>query len=222
MLHIDWLMTLALASVILSNIACYPYIRDMLQGRARPMRSTWLIWSILSIMTFLSNMDKGATASLLFIAVEVVETVGIFLLSIRYGMGSFLRRGDLLVLGIAALGVGLWWMTQDSLYALIIAICISALGGVLTVIKAYRAPETETASCWALSGLAAFGGMVSVGAWSPVLLAYPLYLCVLYGLILGAILLGRRRQDSLSRPALRLRPIPVSAYPSKPAQPLAL
>ena len=36
----NWLVTLGIASIVVSNLACLPYIRDMLCGSTRPVRST--------------------------------------------------------------------------------------------------------------------------------------------------------------------------------------
>ncbi|MGP6089698.1 hypothetical protein [Antarctobacter jejuensis] len=209
----DWLLTLGIASIVVSNLACLPYIRDMLTGATRPMRSTWLIWSVLSGICLLSNIEKGAEASLFFVATETAETVLIFLLAIRFGMGSLFHPGDLLVYACAGAGLILWSYTEDAVYALAIAIAISALGGALTVIKTYRAPRTETAACWILSAVSALLGSLAVGEWSVVLLAYPVYLLALYCAILAAMALGYRR-ERMEREALALRLAPLPRMPS--------
>ena len=198
MIEDDWLMTFGILSVAVSNIAFIPYVRDMLSGKTLPLRSTWLIWTVLSGMSFFSNVDEGATVSLMYIGSEALETTFIFLLAIRYGIGGFLCKGNLLILGIAGLGLGLWAVTDDAIYALAIVIAISALGGWVTIVKTYRDPGTETTSCWALSALSALLGMLSVGVWDPVLLVYPLYLFLLYIGILAAIGLGRRRATGIA------------------------
>jgi hypothetical protein len=204
----NWLVTLGIASIVVSNVACLPYIRDMLCGSTRPVRSTWLIWSVLSGICLMSNVDKGADASLFFVGVETAETVLIFALSIRFGMGSILNARDLAIYAVAGGGLALWWVTDDAVFALAIAIAISALGGVPTILKAYAEPRTETAACWGLSALAALLGLLSVGAFTPVLLAYPAYLLVLYCAILGAMSLGYRR-ERLEREAMALRLAPL-------------
>ncbi len=204
----DWLVPLGIASIVLSNLACLPYIRDMLSGGTRPVRSTWLIWSVLSSVCLLSNVEKGANASLLYVGVETAETVLIFLLAIRFGMGSLFHLRDLLTYALVGAGLILWWFTEDALFAMAIAISISALGGAFTLAKAYRQPRTETAACWGLSAVAALLGTLSVGEWSPILLAYPVYLFVLYIGILGAIILGYRKERvAREAGALRLAPL---------------
>ena len=214
----DWLLILGIASVAVSNLACLPYIRDMLTGSPRPVRSTWLIWSVLSGICLVSNIDKGADASLFFVGVETAETVLIFVLSTRFGIGGVLHARDLAIYAVAAIGLVLWWMTDDAVFALAIAIGISALGGIPTVLKAYAAPRTETTACWGLSAVASLLGLLSVGSFSPVLLAYPAYLLALYCAILAAMFLGyRRERREREEMALRLAPLRPLAMQGIPA-----
>jgi hypothetical protein len=196
-------------------LAFLPYIRDMGSGRAIPLRSTWLIWSVLSTMSFLSNVSKGATDSLLFLGTQTGFTVLIFLLSLRFGMGRMLRGGDLGLLLLSAFGVLMWLITADAIWALSISIGVSALGGFVTIAKTYRQPETETPCCWLLMALAAGCGAFSVGSWDPVLLVYPVYLCGLYASVFVSIHLGKRNKVRLGlilpppMPTVGMQPPPL-------------
>lgn len=209
-----WLLGAGLVAAGLSTLAYVPYMRSMICGSTRPLRSTWLIWAVLSTLSAVTNWAEGATLSMLFIGVQAGFTSLIFLMSLKFGMGGFLRRSDLWILGAAAVGIGLWWATSSPLWALIISLAVSALGGLATLAKTYHAPETESVTCWTLSSLASFAGILSVGTLDPVLLAYPVYLFMLYTSILGAIWLGR--QKSLSPvPSAGVRPVPLLLCPKQ-------
>ncbi len=184
-------------SGILSVTAFLPYILDMLTGRTRPQRASWLIWSVLSSIAFCSQVYEGASDSLWFAGIQASGTLVIFMLSIALGAGRFIGRGDGYLLAAAAFGLVLWHHTDNAGYALAITISISLLGGVATVMKAYREPDSETMATWAISLVAAFLAVLSVGKTDPVLLAYPVYLITLKSAIVSAILLGRMK----TRPA---------------------
>jgi hypothetical protein len=47
-----------------------PYVRDTIRGSTRPHRGTWLIWSVLAIVVFLSQRADGATWSLIMAAAQ--------------------------------------------------------------------------------------------------------------------------------------------------------
>lgn len=188
------LITLGVLSAILSTVAFLPYITDTLSRRTQPQRASWLIWSVLGSIAFFSQSHEGATVSLLFAGVQVSFSIMIFCLSIWVGKGSFLQRTDYAILATAALGLVTWYFTNSAAYALAITISISLLGGVATISKAYRDPDSETIITWVLSLLASVCAILSVGKLDPVILAYPVYLFVLYLAFVTAILLGRAKR----------------------------
>ncbi|WP_299652533.1 hypothetical protein [uncultured Tateyamaria sp.] len=197
----DPLRLFGIASAVLSAYAFLPYARNTVRGRTHPQRASWLIWSVLGLIAFVSQAAEGATASLWFAAIQVGWTLTIFALSIRRGTGRLLNAGDEYVLGAAALGLGLWALTDNAAYALGITITISMLGGGATILKAYRHPTSETMATWVLCFLAAVLAVLAVGRLDWVLLAYPLYLLSLYAGILIAMALGRSQMPDEARAA---------------------
>ena len=180
-------------SGVLSTFAYIPYILDTIARRTKPQRASWLIWSVLGSIAFFSQLFEGASSSLWFAGVQVSGTISVFLLSIWLGVGGFLNRSDCLVLFCAALGLVLWYFTDTAVYALGITISISLIGGAVTVVKAFRNPESETMTTWFASMVASMCAIASVGKLDWVILAYPLYLLVLNGSIVIAMILGRHR-----------------------------
>ena len=188
-------ITLGVLSGILSMFAYVPYVIDTLSRRTSPQRASWLIWSVLGSIAFCSQVFEGAGSSLWFAGAQVSGTIIVFLLSIVLGVGGVLDRRDCLVLLCACVGLVLWHYTETAVYALAITISISLLGGSITVLKAFRDPESETMATWFLSLLASTCAILSVGALDWVILAYPMYLFTLNGAIVLAILLGRMRVE---------------------------
>lgn len=192
---VNVLALLGLTSALLSAFAFVPYIRDTLSGRTQPQRASWLIWSVLSSIALASQVAQGATSAVWFTLFQVLGTITVFVATFVHGSGrGGLRAGDVMVLSGAALGLVFWSVTDSPMYAMTTVIAISALGGWATVKKAYASPDTETLSTWVLSFAAGCLAVLAVGAVDIALLAYPLYLSVLYGAILLAVTLGRARQ----------------------------
>jgi hypothetical protein len=187
------LAAFGLVSAALSCIAFLPYIADTLRGHTRPQRASWLIWSVLGSIAVFSQLYEGATHSLMFAAAQVSGTIIVFLLSIRRGTGSFVNKADAMVLVAASVGLVAWYMTSSSVYALMISISISAIGGAVTAFKAYKQPASETMTTWGLSLVASVLAVLAVGRMDPILLAYPMYLLVLNGAIVLAMIAGRMR-----------------------------
>lgn len=185
---------LGICAGCLSVVAFYPYVRSVFRAGTRPDRATWLVWSVLGSVSLAGQVYEGATASLWFVGVQVGGTILVSILSIWRGHGAFLTLRNLAMYVIAAIGLVLWYQMETAIYAIAIAIAISLMGGLVTVGKAYRAPQTECPISWTILLLASICAVFSVAGFDPVLLAYPMYLLTLYLAVVMAMYLGRIRQ----------------------------
>jgi hypothetical protein len=186
-----------LLSGILSSLSYIPYIRDILRGKTKPERASFFIWSVLGCIAFVSQFAEGATWSLLLM-IETFIIFAVFLLSLKFGVGGFTRR-DIFALAVAGFGLILWFLTRHAFLALFITIGIDSIGTVLSVIKSYEDPESETISMWATVSVAGVLALFAVGKWDFVLLAYPLYIALANFAVVVAILLGRRKKQTLHK-----------------------
>lgn len=169
-----------------------PYIKDMFRRKTKPERISWLIWSILGSIAFFSQFAKGASYSLVMTGAQAIGDLFIFILAIKYGLGGFLKRDIMALIG-AGIGLFLWYITSEAAVALFIVIFIDAIGAVLTIIKSYENPATETVSAWALTFIGGFFACIAVGSLNLILLAFPLYICLASLAILISIKLGFQR-----------------------------
>jgi hypothetical protein len=186
----DWF---GLIAGVLSASCYVPYIRDILSGTTRPERATWLIWTVLGLILLVSQLAKGASASVWLTVAQTAGVTTIFLLSLKYGEGG-LARSDIIALAVAAAGLVAWYFTREASVALYIAIGVDFSGGILSVVKAYRDPESETALTWLIAAFAGAFGMLAVGLDGPIaLLAFPTYYLVISLMLYGAIQLGHRK-----------------------------
>lgn len=184
---------------LIGTVMAAPYIWDTLHHKTRPQRASWLIWTVLGYIAIFSQLAKGATDSVWMTVGQTIGTTVIFLLSLWLGTGGFSRR-DIVSLGLAAMGLIMWFATREAAYALFITMAVDAIGAVLTALKAYEMPGSETLLMWLLSVCTGVLGAIAVGRFDPILMAYPLYviaanLCVITGIILGN---RRSAQDRLA------------------------
>lgn len=186
---------------LLSIVAFLPYIRDTWRGVTRPDRACWLIWAVLATISGVSHMAEGADGSMFYVSVQVGATLIVFALSFVKGTGRFFRKSNVITLGLAGAGLLSWAVMDTAIYAMMICIAVSALGGIRTAYKAYLDPNSETVMTWGLLIVSAGFGVVSVGVMDAVLLAYPLYLLGLYSAILMAIGAGRLAQQRAAQDA---------------------
>ena len=169
-----------------------PYIKEILTGTTKPARASWLIWSVLGTIAFASQFSEGARASLWMTGAQTVGVIIIFLLSLRKGEGG-LKKRDIAALIVAGLGLILWYFTRQAVWALVFVIIADAAGNVITVMKSYEAPESETLSAWVFDTIGGLLAMIAVGGFSLILLVYPAYIFLANLSVIVAILLGRSR-----------------------------
>jgi hypothetical protein len=141
--------------------------------------------------------DHAAILGLLA-AVQAVLTCGIFVLSIRWGVGG-LSRTDRLLIAIAGGGVIAWLLAGEPLVATACVIVADVLAAAM-VPKTYREPESETLVTFALASVG--GGLAAgaVGALDASLLLYPVYYCLVNGAIALPICVARARAVTAPAP----------------------
>ena len=93
----------------------------------------------------------------------------------------------------AGIGLFLWYITEEAAVALFIIMFIDATGAILTVLKSYENPTTETVSSWVFCAIGGLLGCVAVGSFNLILLAFPFYIFLASISILISIRLGFRR-----------------------------
>ena len=189
-LPLDILPLLGLAAALVAIADTIPYVRDTLGGTTLPHRGTWLIWSLLSVLVFLSQRADGASWSLVAAGMQVVLNGAIFVLAVCRGVGG-VSFADRLMLAIAAGGALGWVVADEPFVATACVVAADLLGLAMMLPKTYRDPESETLATFALASVSGALATAAVGAADPALVIYPIYLCL--GNLGLAILIHRRR-----------------------------
>src|SRR5665213_967161 len=133
-------------AVIASFIAIggnVPYLRDAFRKRVKPHPYTWLVWTIVSGITFFGQLEKGAGIGAMPAGVAEVFTIIIFLFSLQYGF-KYVKRSDKYFLAAALLGLIPWIVSRDPTVSVIIAVSIDLIAFVPTIRKTWQHPKTET------------------------------------------------------------------------------
>jgi hypothetical protein len=177
-----------------------PYVRDILAGRTRPYRWTWLIWAVLAIVVCASQRADGASWSLVMAAVQAVLTSVIFALAIRRGEGA-LGAVERVMLAVAAGGVVGWLVAGEPVVATACVVAADLIGAAMMLPKTYRDPESETLATFALASVAGAFAAGAVGRLDASLLLYPVYFCVANAAIALLIVSRRGQARAAFRPS---------------------
>lgn len=140
-----------LASIfaVLGNIS---YVRDVFKRRVVPHPYTWLVWTIVSGITFFGQLAKGAGIGALPTAIAELFTVLIFLFSTQYGF-KHIARTDTYFLLFALLGIIPWILTKDPTLSVIIAVTIDLIAFIPTIRKTWRSPTSEAPALYSMNVL---------------------------------------------------------------------
>lgn len=134
---------IAFVAAILAIFGNVPYLLDVFKKRVQPHPYTWLVWTIVSGVTFFGALAKGAGVGVIPTAAAEIFTVIIFIFSLRYGFKNITRR-DTYFLIAALLGLIPWAITKDPTISVIIVVSIDFIAFIPTLRKTWFKPYTET------------------------------------------------------------------------------
>lgn len=141
---------LVFIAVILAIIGNVPYLKDVIQNKIQPHPYTWLVWSIVSAVTFFGQLVKGGGIGSIPTGVSELFTIIIFLFSLRYGFKNILKK-DTYFLVIALLGLIPWALTSDPTISVVIVVLIDLVAFIPTLRKTWLHPKTETSILYAMN-----------------------------------------------------------------------
>ncbi len=155
-------------------IAFIPYVIQMIRGRNRPNRATWIIWTIVGFNFLVSYHDLGATDTLWVSVGNFCAFFFVMVLSFRYGEGgwSLFDKGCLLGAGV---GMGIWYFMHSPLLALWVSIIVDLLGAFPTLRKSYHDPMSEDFLSWILFLVANTLNLFAITTWNLAQAPYPIY-----------------------------------------------
>jgi hypothetical protein len=162
-------------STILAFISPLVYAKAILKGEARPHRTTRLVLLIITSLSTISLYCQGNTVAIWLAGVSTVQSIIVFILSIKYGMGGW-AKVDIAALIIALAGIMLWQVTNNPVIALYFAIGADFTGMVPAIIKTYKFPHTEIVMFFLLDVFAAIFNLFAMKQWTIEEIAYPFYI----------------------------------------------
>jgi hypothetical protein len=183
---------------ILSIGGFIPYWWAIWQGKTRPNRATWCIWTIVGIIIAFSYRASGAEST---IWVPITYAIGPFctaLLSFKFGEDSWAKLDTICLLGVA-IGLILWVMYRSPVLTLGINIGIDFLGALPTIRKSFREPYSEDLFSWLLFWLANTINMLAIDRWEIQIVVYPLYMVVVTTAICWCLWRGRWQRKKQRR-----------------------
>lgn len=137
---------IAVIASLLAFVGNISYLKDVFRGRVHPHPYTWFIWSIVSLVTFFGQMQKGAGIGALPTGISEGFTIIIFIFSLKYlfqGKVKHIRMMDNVFLAVALLGLIPWALTKDPTISVVIVVLIDIVAFIPALRKTWMHPDTE-------------------------------------------------------------------------------
>lgn len=183
-------------SVALVLVAVPPYILDTIRGKTKPERMTWFLLTTLGAIALYGQVKVGATWSLFFSGLDLLGSMTVLALSLRYGVGGTERR-DIIALIIAVVGLIISLTVHEPIIAIVGVILADLAAIFVTLLKVWRDPSSETTISWLLFGTAGVFGLLTIRPWIFTIALYPLYLVLANYAVPIVQLLRVRRKSTL-------------------------
>lgn len=162
---------------IIQLIGGWSYLVDTVKGKIQPNRVSWFLWTLAPLIAFAAEVKQG-------VGLQSLMTFSVGFIPLLVFIASFFNKKAVWKLGtldyicgaLSILGLLLWWVTKVGDIAIIFSILADALGGVPTIIKSYRAPESESYSVyltgWINSGIT----LLTITTWNFATWGFPVYI----------------------------------------------
>lgn len=180
----------ATAAAILAIIGYFPYLRDTWLRRVEPHAYTWLVWALVSGITFAGQVAKGAGVGAAPTMLSVVFSLTIFVFSLRTGL-KHITLSDTVLLVVALGALVPWILTNDPTFSVVIAVGIDLVAFVPTIRKTLRNPSTETMSLYALNSLRHILTLFSLEAYNIVTTLHSAAMLIANALMSALVFLQR-------------------------------
>ncbi len=175
---------LVFAGIAAMTVGLVVYTRDTLEGKTKPNRVTWFIWSIAPLIGAIAAYSDGVRLAALPVLATGLGPLVIFVASfVNKNAYWKLEKTDYICGVISVLALALWYVTKEPVVAIIFAIISDALAALPTLIKSWRFPETESSAAFIT---AAFGTVTSffvLQSWQFSEWAFPAWLVFINVLI---------------------------------------
>ena len=191
-LEINW----GLISAFLIFVSGYPYMRAIYTREIeRPVISTWILWSGIGLLLFVTSYQAGVTwkTTLLPIFVGVTNPVIILVLSLRYGTYRWTTL-DTICVGLCIVTVIGWQTTDSPTFGIVGGVLADIAAATPQIRKSWIDPKDEPVFPWAMFAFASALNLLAIKEWTVAYWLFPVYMTVTSTLITLPLVLHRLKK----------------------------
>ena len=159
---------------VLNALGSLSYFFAVLRGQAKPNKVTWFLWGVFPLVAGLAQISQGVGLSVLTTFSAAFASF-IVLAAAFFNKKAYWKLGvlDFICGGLALLGALLWQLTDRPNLAIVFAVLADFIAGFPTVVKAYKAPDTESPWTFLLGLINYVLCLLTLTTWDFAHLAFP-------------------------------------------------
>ncbi len=177
-----------IVGALIGAIGSAAYIIDILKGKIKPNRVSFLLWSIAPLIAFAAQIKQG-------VGLESLMTFSTGFLPLITLAASFVNKKaewkvtkfDLLCGVFSIIGLVLWLVTKVGNIAIFFSILADGFAAVPTVIKSYKYPDTESALPWLASPIGVILTLLTLRELTFANSGFIIYIFLVNGLIFSLV-----------------------------------
>jgi len=173
----NYLYYLVFLGAAVQLIGIYSYIKETLQGKVKPNRATWLLWSIAPLIATAAAMFNGVQWAVLPVFMSGFGPLLVFIASFINKESYWKLEGfDYWCGFFSILALILWGITKIPEIAIVFAIASDGFAAVPTLVKSWKYPETENAGPFTAGLFNSLTSFAAIKTWNFSATAFPTYL----------------------------------------------
>lgn len=162
---------------MLNLIGSGTYAIATLKGNTKPNRVTWFLWALAPLIAFAASVKDGVGLPSLMTFMVGFGPLLIFLSSFVNRKAFWqITKLDIICGVVSVLALLLWLVTGSGFLAILFSIIADLIAGIPTLIKSYRAPETENYSVFLFGSISAAITLLAIDKWEFSYYGFPVYI----------------------------------------------
>lgn len=143
---------LSAIAVVITIVSYIPYVSDIYKGETRPHVFSWIIWGILTGITYAAQVVEGGGVGTWSMGLTFILCISVGIISIKKGEKN-ITKSDWACFAGALMAIPIWRITKEPLNAIVIVTLIDILSFYPTFRKTYIKPYSETLILYILAGI---------------------------------------------------------------------
>lgn len=165
--------------ILLNSIGSVSYIIDTIEGKVKPNRVTYFLWTLAPLIVFFSEIKQGVgIQSLLAFVVGFWPLLALLASFVNKKAEWKITSFDIICGALSLFGLILWLVTKIGNVAIIFSIIADGLATLPTLKKSYFYPETETIWPYLTGAIYAGITLLTVKIWNFPHFGFPAYIFI--------------------------------------------